>query len=151
MLRPYSLFLIFLFLPILLWSQVPGQGVSLTGDSASLIGLKLSELISRYGPPLEVYASRGQESWQDDVVFVYSEGEFYIHRDRVWQLGLKSAYGISVGDSRPSVSLSLGEQAVDRGDYILLPLPSGNWPIMLRVNFSSAGRVSALFVYRPDF
>ena len=135
----------------LLWPQSPGQDTPFTGDPLSLVGLRVSELINRFGHPQAVYASRGQEVWQDDVVFVYSEGDFYIFRDRVWQLGLKSAYGVSVGDSKPVVSLTLGEQAVDRGDHILMPLPSGGWPMMLRVSFNAAGRVEGIFVYRPDY
>jgi uncharacterized SAM-binding protein YcdF (DUF218 family) len=131
-----------------LWSQV---SVSSGGEASSLVGLRLEELVARFGLPQTVYASRGQEPWQDDVVFVYKEGDFYIYKDRVWQAGLKSAYGVSLGDSKPAVLLMLGEEAADQGDYILVPLPSGGWPLMLRVNLNASGRVSAIFIFRPDF
>jgi len=55
----------------------------------SLVGLRLDELIARFGVPRAVHAVRGAEEWQDDVVFVYSQGDFYIHRDRVWQGGVQ--------------------------------------------------------------
>jgi hypothetical protein len=114
------------------------------------IGMKLDELVARLGLPRSVYASRGQEPWQDDVVFVYAEGDFFIFRDRVWQLGLTSAYGVSVGDPKPAVALALGEDAADLGDYFLFPLPPVGWPLTLRVHLNGAGRVSAIYIYRPD-
>ena len=128
-----------------------GQGLPEAVKESAYIGMKLDELIARYGPPRSVYAGRGQELWQDDVVFVYDQGDFYIFRDRVWQAGLKSAYGVSVGDFKPAVALILGDKAADQGDYILFPLPPAGWPLMLRVNFNAAGRVAAIYIYRPDF
>ena len=117
---------------------------------SSYIGMKLDELIGRCGPPQTVYASRGQETWQDDVVFVYADANFYLFKDRVWQLGIKSAYGVEVGDPKPAAVLALGEEAADQGDFLLLPLPSVGWPLALRLNFNAAGRVAAIYIYRPD-
>jgi len=131
-------------------SGTGGQGL----HEAAYIGMKLNELLVRFGPPRSVHVSRGQELWQDDVVFVYDEGDFYIFKDRVWQAGLKSACGVTVGDLKPAVVLTLGGEAaevVDGGDYILFPLPPAGWPLTLRVNFNAAGRVTAIYIYRPDF
>ncbi|GHV63376.1 hypothetical protein AGMMS49587_13220 [Spirochaetia bacterium] len=125
-----------------------------TEDPAALIGLTLEALINRFGTPQSVYAVRGFEQWQDDVVFVYPQGDFYVFRDRVWQLALQSAYGIRVGDPRAAVELVLGDKAEGFGDHFLLSLPGRGWPLMFRVNLgagTAADRVSALFVYRPDF
>jgi hypothetical protein len=127
-----------------LWAQV-------SDDARLLVGLKLADLVARFGPPQSVYAARGQEPWQDDVVFTYSEGDFYIFKDRVWQVGLKSARNVSVGDPRQAVLLALGEGALDQGDHVLLPLPDNGWQLMLRVNLNASGRVSAIFIYRPDY
>jgi len=155
---------IFLFLIVTsVWAQEAGantggqpartetENVTAYTAEVAYIGMKLDELITRFGVPQAVYASRGQELWQDDVVFAYSHGDFYIFKDRVWQLGLRSAQGISINDSKPAVVLTLGEAATDHGDYVLLPLPPTGWPLMLRVNFNSSGRVAAIFIYRPDF
>jgi hypothetical protein len=120
-------------------------------DPASLIGLNLENLLSRFGAPQGVYAARGDEAWQDDVVFAYTGGDFYIYRDRVWQIRLKDAYGVRQGDPRPAVSLTLGEEAEDFGDHLILALPSKGWPLALRVNLDGAGIVAAVYVYRPDF
>ena len=133
-----------------LWPEAPA-GESPGDEPLSFVGIKLEELIDRFGPPKAVYAVRGNEEWQDDVVFSYSEGDFYIYKDRVWQAALTSAYGIEIGDVKRVVFLALGEDVEDKGDHILYPLPSTSWPLMLRVNISADSRVSAIFVYRPDF
>ena len=116
-----------------------------------MIGIYLDELILRFGPPRSVYAVRGLEEWQDDVVFVYDHGDYYIYKDRVWQLGLKEAWGIRAGDSRSVVSLRLGSNAQSRGDSVFLFLDEGNWPLMFRCDFDQNGRVLVLFFYRTDF
>jgi len=119
----------------------------------SLVGLRLDELIARFGPPSAVHAVRGDEEWQDDVVFVYPQGNFFVHRDRVWQVGFNSVYGMRVNDPRDVAYLVLGDAAQDHGDFLLYPLrppPGAGWPLAMRVNFS-ANRISAIFVYRTDF
>ena len=144
---PLTRCLAFMFLLTVSTAPVNGQA----DDVSSYIGLKLDELIARFGPPQSVYSSRGQHPWQDDVVFVYTEGDFYIFKDRVWQLGVKNACGVSVGDPKPAVLLTLGEDVEDQENYLLYPLPPVGWPLMLRIYFNDSGRVSAIFVYRPDF
>jgi hypothetical protein len=161
-----------------LWPQTAGnrqsespeagrQGLSPDlSDPAAFIGLTLEALINRLGAPQAVYAARGFEDWQDDVVFVYPGGDFYVFRDRVWQLSLQSAYGIRVGDPRAAAELALGDGAEGFEDHILLSLPGKSWPLVLRVNLGAGGTggangtdsaprkgggVSSLFVYRPDF
>jgi len=142
-LLPLLLFVIF---P--LWPQE--QAVN-TDEQLSLVGMKVTELIERFGPPKTVFAARGYEIWQDDVVFQYAEGDFYIFKDRVWQIKLASARGISLGDSKPVALLVMGNTAEDRGDHLLLPLSGKDWPLMFRVNLNNAGLVTAIFIYRPDF
>ncbi|MDR2534813.1 MAG: hypothetical protein LBD29_02115 [Treponema sp.] len=120
-------------------------------DISSLIGLTLEELFSRFGYPQSVYAVRGIEVWQDDVVFIYAGQDFYIYKNRVWQIEVKAAYGIKIGDPLRSVSRILGEGLTYFNDYLLFPLPSRAWPLMLRVNFDQSQAVSAIFIYRSDF
>jgi hypothetical protein len=138
-----------LFFSVLLLSAFPlwPQG----DDPLLLVGIKLEKLIERFGAPKAVHAARGSEVWQDDVVFSYDEGNFYLYKDRVWQVALKSAYGIAIGDAKQLVFLVLGEAAEDKGGYILMPLQSEGWPLMLRLNVNSAAKVSAIFIYRSDF
>ena len=145
-LRLFFLCSIFFIKVLPLWSQVQGE----QDELLSFVGLKLDALVMRFGIPPTVHAVRGEEDWQDDVVFVYDEGDFYIYRDRIWQIGLKSAMGLKIGDTKAVALLVLGEKAKDEGDYILYPLPGGGWPVSLRVNIS-AGRIAAIYVFRPDF
>jgi hypothetical protein len=120
-------------------------------DPSALIGLTLESLLSEFGPPRSVYAVRGLEEWEDDVVFVYDEVDFYVYKDRVWQLGLKAAYGIQAGDSQGEAVLILGEGLRQFDDCILFSLPSRTWPLTLRLNLDDAGKISAIYIYRPDF
>ena len=119
-------------------------------DPSLLVGMTLSDLIKNYGIPKNVYAVRGVAAWQDDVVFVYDVGDFYIIENRVWQLGLKSAYLIRAGDSRSAAFLNFGEALFIGMDYAVFPLKGKNWPLALRCNFDSAGKVTAIFMYRSD-
>ena len=116
----------------------------------SFIGMKLEDMFRRFGPPKSVYAARGDQPWQDDIVFVYDAGDFYIFRDRIWQVGVKSVFGIKIGDVKAVALLVFGDNVRDEGDYLLYNITGGGWPVSIRVNFSS-GRVSNIFVYRPDF
>ena len=120
-------------------------------NPASLIGLTLEEVLTLFGVPRSVYAVRGYEEWQDDVVFVYEAGDFYVFKDRVWQIGLKSAYSVSVGDRREALALTLGETARHFDSYAVYAFNDYSWPILMRCNFDQANKVSAIFIYRSDF
>jgi len=159
-LTPHFYFLIFFFAAPQLWSQ---QDVSRNDEIISNIGLRLEDLFLRYGAPKQVHAARGDEDWQDDVVFVYNDWDFYIYRDRVWQIGLKSGYGIKIGDPKAAALLVFADKAhapqpspqgegspLENGDYLLYPIAGAAWPLSLRINFN-AGKISGIFVYRTDF
>jgi hypothetical protein len=120
-------------------------------EPEALIGLTLGGLYDRFGVPQAVYAARGLDEWQDDVVLVYPQGDFYVYRDRVWQLGLRAVRGIQLGDSREAVLLALGEEAREGEGYFLLPIYGRSWPITLRVNMGDSALVAGIFVYRSDF
>lgn len=124
-----------------------------TNEPFSFVGMRLDELINRFGVPNAVFVARGGELWQDDVVFQYAAGDFFIHRDRVWKVRLSSAHGLAVGDPRQAAILVLGDNAQDRGDYIVmaLPAPAGVWQLMFRVNINNAGRISDIFIFRPGY
>ena len=119
-------------------------------DPAFYIGLTLTDLIGRLGIPASVHAVRGIEEWQDDVVFVYSEGNFYIFNDRIWQIELKSAYLIRSGDPASAVYLLFGEDNPGGQDYAIFPLRGYAWPLAIRFNFDSAGKTGMIFIYRSD-
>jgi hypothetical protein len=143
-----------LFLPILLFFALPLWAQEQTGageDPFSFVGMKVAELIDKFGAPAAVFAARGNEVWQDDVVFRYGSVDFYIVKDRVWQVKLAAALGINSGDPKQAALLVLGAKAQDNGDHLLLVVSGKDWPLVFRVNVNSAGRVAAIFIYRPDF
>ena len=132
-----------------LWSQTSAPALS-NDEPFSFIGMKLDELISRFGSPQAVYAARGKDLWQDDVIFMYNEREFYVFRDRVWQIGLKSFYDMKVGDAKAVAMLILGGDVHDYEDHLIYHFADVAWPVSLRLNFN-AGRISAIFLYRSDY
>jgi len=143
-----------LFLPLLLFFALPlwGQEQSgAAGDPFSLVGMKVAEVIERFGAPAAVYSARGNEVWQDDVVFRYDSADFYIVKDRVWQVKLATALGINTGDPKQAALLVLGARAEDKGDHLLMAVTGKDWPLVFRVNVNSAGRIAAIFIYRSDF
>jgi hypothetical protein len=142
--------LLFLLNILPLWSQAVNSNY-VTDEKLSFVGMTLAELIERFGTPKTVIAERGNETWQDDVIFRYDAGDFYIYNDHVWQIKFVSALGISNKDRKPAVLKVLGNNAEDRGDYALLQISGMNWPLTLRVNFNNSQQVSAIYLYRPDF
>jgi len=146
---PVAALLIFAVTGPSLWSQTETEQ-NKENDPGQYVGLTLTDLFQRFGAPRSVYASRGPEEWQDDVVFVYDQGDFYIYKDRVWQAGLKEAMGIRTGDTRAVVSLVLGTRAENRENSIFCSLDTGAWPMMLRFDFDKDDKVLAIFIYRTD-
>jgi len=143
--------IIFIFIPV--WAQ-DVDNISIENfsiDEVSFVGMKLDELIGNFGAPKTVFASRGIELWQDDVVFQYDQGDFYIYKDRVWQVKLSSAFGIKTGDPKQAVLLLMGDNLNDKGDHVLQPVPGKTWPMMFRVNFNNTGRVTSILIYRSDY
>ena len=153
------------FFAFSLFAQERVLNTGLTSDEQySFIGMGLEELIDRFGPPRAVFAARGNEVWQDDVVFQYTGVDFYIYRDRIWQVRFTTTHSISNGDRKADVLRILENIAAvnagsenrasvleDRWDHVLLPITGKDWPLTLRVNFNTIGQVTAIFLYRSDF
>ena len=161
----FIFFLTLIYLPLSAQERPLNTGLS-NDEQYALIGITLEELIDRFGPPRTVAAARGTETWQDDVVFQYTGVDFYIYINRVWQIQFTTTHGISHGNRKTAVLQTLGfyafsaasgisgGEAEDKGDHILMPVTSRDWPLMLRVNFNSddtTGQVTAIFIYRLDF
>ncbi|MDR0324285.1 MAG: hypothetical protein LBI12_07550, partial [Treponema sp.] len=100
----HGIFLLLLLISLPLWAQqTVNTTASVSVDQLSYVGMTLQELLGRFGAPRNVIAARGVEPWQDDVIFEYAECDFYIYRDRVWQIRLASAHGISIRDRKAAV------------------------------------------------
>jgi len=148
--RFLTFLLFFLSFPLFAQNQPIYAGLN-TDEQLSLVGMMMADLLAKFGPPRSVICERGIEPWQDDVVFQYNGADFYIYRDRIWQVKLASTHGISNGDKKAAVLLALGNKAEEKEDYALVAINGKNWPLMLRVNFNNTGLVTAIYIYRPDF
>jgi hypothetical protein len=137
--------------PLAAQADAGAQEAVLYGNPVQFVGMTVPALLQALGPPASVYAARGGEAWQDDVVFAYERGEFYLYKDHVWQASLKSAFGIQAGDPKAAVLLVLGEDALDEGNSVTVDVPGLGWPMRLRVDFNRTGKTSAIFLYRPDY
>jgi len=146
--------LLFLFVfPLCSQERPLNTGLS-NEEQYSFVGMTLQELIECFGSPRTVAVARGNEIWQDDVVFQYTGVDFFIHRDRVWQVKFVTTHGVSNGDRKQNVLRAIGSSAEDMGDHIIMTITGRDWPLILRVNFnnsSNTGQVTAIFLYRPDF
>ncbi|MDR1074093.1 MAG: hypothetical protein LBL45_10545 [Treponema sp.] len=138
-----------LFLAVFM-AQAQEAASPVADNPVDLVGLTLEELHAKFGLPQRVYAARGLEAWQDDVVFVYPAIDCYIFEDHVWQVSVQMAYGVKTGDERAYVKTQLWGKTLDFDDALLFKLPSGSWEMMLRVNFDTGGKVRAIFIYRSD-
>ena len=134
-----------------------GFGQPLAGGRSpvTLVGLTLEDLINNFGIPRSVYAVRGLEEWQDDVVFVYDGVDFYVFEDRVWQVGLRSFMGINTGDPGSVVSLILDStqgfsKLETRRDSVSYSINEGSLPMILTCDFDEAGRVRGIYIFRSD-
>ena len=148
--RFFTLFLILLSIPLFAQNQPIYSGLD-SDEQLSLVGMMMADLLAKFGPPRSVICERGPEPWQDDVVFQYNGADFYVYRDRIWQVKLASTHGISNGDKKAAVLLALGSNAVEKEDHAFLAINGRNWPLILRVNFNNTGQVTAIYIYRPDF
>jgi hypothetical protein len=135
------------------WAEVPPF---LDDDPAPLLGLSLAESFERYGTPVSVFPVRGEETWQDDVAFLYQPGyTFFLYGDRLWQLRFAapysgSVYGLFLGDGVDKICSLLGEP-YERGEvFLVYRMPYRDYPVRLRLELSD-GKLSDIYVYRADF
>jgi hypothetical protein len=140
----------------------PGSGSQADGpvipdDPAVLLGLTPAQAIERFGPPVRVFAVRGAEAWQDDVVFDYGGGfSLFLFMDRVWQVRVAEPYprpvfGFVVGSARERVASAIGAPDKELTGAYEWVLPGEAWPVRLRGVVDESGAVRELYVYRADF
>ncbi len=126
------------------------------------LGFSIEEAYKQFGSPDEVSVFRGEEAWQDDVIFFYEDFlSLFWYENRVWQIRLdhrydSEVYGLGMGIEKKPAAVILGEKF---GDPIFLDaisliyrLPAGNidYPVYVRFVFTE-DRLSDLYIYRGDF
>jgi hypothetical protein len=148
---------IFLGAPVWAQAAVGSAGAELPADPAGLLGFNPAQAIGRFGPPDRVFAVRGAEAWQDDVVFEYNGGySLFLYKDRVWQVGIKEGYkgpvlGFIVGSKAERAASILGSPDLELPGAYEWVLPGEAWPVRLRGVVDAAGSIYELYVYRADF
>ncbi|MBU0926314.1 MAG: hypothetical protein KKA67_01055 [Spirochaetes bacterium] len=136
-------------------AQAPAPAVP--EDPATLLGLSPAQAIERFGPPGGVFAVRGAEAWQDDVVFDYGGGfSLFLFLDRVWQVRVAEPYarpvlGFVVGSAVDRAVSALGSPETELPDSYEWSLPGEAWPVRLRGVVDDAGDIVELYIYRADF
>jgi hypothetical protein len=125
-------------------------------DIAGYLGFTLSEAVQTFGPPEEVFVYRGEEEWQDNVVF-YFQKHLYLFwfENRVWQVRLDERYegeiaGFSMGTRKEDITAALGEPFFEDNESCLYALPDMGVPVRMRLFFEE-GRLSDLYIFRADF
>ena len=127
------------------------------GDPGELLGMTPAQAFMRFGAPDRVFAVRGAEPWQDDVVFEYSGGfSLFLCLDRVWQVRLAEPYaapvmGFSLGASVERAVSVFGVPELLEAASWEWNLPGSAWPVRLRGNGDAAGAIREVYIYRADF
>jgi hypothetical protein len=124
-------------------------------DPPALIGLTLEEAYQSLGVPGEVYALRGTEPEQDDVVFYYpSHLYLFWFENRVWQVRLDRRFSgqvftFSMGASRQQVIAALGRPILEFPDSLVFHIGDRGYPLQARLYFDDSGLVD-LYCFRGD-
>lgn len=121
------------------------------------IGLTLEQAISVFGYPDSMYVYRGEEAWQDDVVFYYPNHLYlFWYNDRVWQIRLDKRYtapffGLSIGDSKETVNELLGNAIGAEENWEVYQMASDGFSIRMRLFYSEENEINDVYIYRGDY
>jgi len=156
--NPFPLFVAAVMGTMLLSTAAYAQPAnSVTPPSGpDLIGMQLAQAVESFGTPQHVYPVRGDQPWQDDVVFFYSTHLYlYWFDDRVWQVRFDEHFegtflGLSMGASRADAVALLGKSIAAESDWAIFQLPDRGFPVRARL-FFRAGKLSDAYIYRSDF
>ncbi len=135
-------------------SSAPGDEAQVP-DLPELVGLSPAEVLERLGAPAEVSAVRGEEPWQDDVVFFYPQHLYlFWYQNRIWQVRLDALYqgrfrGLAMGASRAEVREAMGAPMKELPDSLVYQLEERGYPVRLRLYFEEE-RLVDLYCYRAD-
>lgn len=138
-------------------AETSAVAAEIPDDPAVLLGMSPAQAIERFGPPVGVFAVRGAEAWQDDVVFDYGGGfSLFLFMGRVWQVRVAEPYaspvlGFVVGSTAERAASALGSPETELPGAYEWALPGEAWPVRLRGVVDASGAIRELYVYRADF
>lgn len=125
-------------------------------ELAEIVGMELEKAYKDFGAPAEVFTVRGEDEWQDDVVFYY-DSHFYLFwfENRVWQVRVDNRYPgdffkLKMTNSEAEVIAELGVPFKRVGNSLFYDLQDRAYPLRLRLSFDNGLLVDA-YCYRSDF
>jgi hypothetical protein len=124
-------------------------------DLPALIGLSLEEVHQSLGVPAEIYALRGPEPEQDDVVFYYpSHLYLFWFENRVWQARVDRrfsgrVFSLAMGSSRQQVIETMGRPILEFSDSLVFHIEDRGYPIQARLYFDEDG-LADVYCFRGD-
>jgi hypothetical protein len=128
-----------------------------------LLGLTPEEAYQKMGVPIEIFPMRGENEWQDDVVF-YHDNHVYLFwfKNRVWQFRADKRFegtilGLKIGLNRKAVNKMFGKP-FKKNDFSEIYLnPKGitryetGFPVRLKIFYDENNMTSDIYIYRGDF
>jgi hypothetical protein len=127
-----------------------------TADPADLIGMDPPAAFTALGPPREIFAWRGVEPAEDNIVFFYPDFRYlFWFANRVWQVRYDNRYagtvmGFSIGMGRAEAEATGQGRLQESGGSLYLAVDTGRFPVRLRLAMVD-GRVADIYVYRSDW
>ena len=124
-----------------------------------LLGMDLESAYGALGAPSMVFSHRGEEEWEDDVVFYY-ENHIYLFwfRNKVYQVRVDERYahdffGLRMGIPKIFAANSLrkvGKFMQEVDNSIIFHLIGYQYPLRVRAIFQQ-GVLNDFYIYRSDF
>jgi hypothetical protein len=140
------------FLLILLANSLTAQE---SLDLPALIGLTLEEAFQNLGAPAQVYAVRGSQEGQDDVVFYYANHLYlFWFQNRVWQVRSDrrfagEVFSLTMGASPQQVTRIMGRPLKEFEDSLVFHIEDRGYPVQARFYFED-GALNDVYCYRGD-
>ena len=128
-----------------------------------ILGLTPAEAYQKMGAPFEIFPMRGENEWQDDVVFYYSNHVYlFWFKNRVWQFRADKRFegtilGLKIGLSRKEVNKMIGKpfKNNDSSEVYLNPKNitryETGFPVRMKVFYDDDNMTTDIYIYRGDF
>ncbi len=151
-----AFFVICFLIPALTGAEETGNKPRADEFSAKL-GWTPAEAINWLGSPSSLFAYRGTETSEDNVVFYYQDHLYlFWFQDRVWQVRADERWVGNVDGVRMGMTLSevidfWGPPINNRDENPTWTLPDRGYPVRVRLYFGDDNRLADIYVYRSDW
>jgi hypothetical protein len=133
-----------------------GAAADAADDPTVLIGMDPAQLVAALGAPREIFAWRGMEPSEDDIVVFYPDFRYvFWFQSRVWQVRFDRRYagsvlGFSIGMERAEAQARGQGRLEDRDGSLYLALDTGPYPLRVRLAMDD-DRIADIYVFRSDW